>query len=59
MRYAKPGPKAALEFDEDAAEFEFRCTRRVANGVVDMERASAALSDIVGKRSLYRDSSGA
>ncbi|KPP85531.1 MAG: ISXO2-like transposase domain/Transposase zinc-ribbon domain [Rhodobacteraceae bacterium HLUCCO07] len=42
-----------------AAEFEFRYNNRVANGVDDLERASVALSGIVGKRVLYRDSLGA
>ena len=42
-----------------AAEFEFRYNNRVANGVNDLERASVALSGVVGKRVLYRDSLGA
>ncbi|MFC4671516.1 IS1595 family transposase [Seohaeicola nanhaiensis] len=41
-----------------AAEFEFRYNNRVANGVDDTERAAVALSQIVGKRVLYRDSLG-
>ncbi len=42
-----------------ATEFEFRYNNRIANGVDDLERAAVALSGIVGKRVLYRDSSGA
>ncbi|BBU58621.1 DDE transposase [Mameliella alba] len=41
-----------------AAEFEFRYNHRAANGVNDLERASVALSGVVGKRILYRDSLG-
>lgn len=41
-----------------AAEFEFRYNNRAANGVDDLERASQALSGVVGKRILYRDSLG-
>ena len=42
-----------------AAEFDFRYNNRAANGVDDLERASMALSGLVGKRILYRDSLGA
>ncbi|NCQ25011.1 MAG: IS1595 family transposase [Rhodobacteraceae bacterium CG17_big_fil_post_rev_8_21_14_2_50_63_15] len=42
-----------------AAEFEFRYNNRVANGVDDLERSSVALSGVIGKRVLYRDSLGA
>ncbi len=42
-----------------AAEFDFRYNHRQANGVNDVERAFVALSNVVGKRVLYRDSSGA
>jgi len=42
-----------------AAEFEFRYNNRIANGVNDLGRANAALSGVVGKRVLYRDSLGA
>ncbi|MCQ0093540.1 IS1595 family transposase [Roseovarius sp. M141] len=42
-----------------AAEFDFRYNNREANGVNDVERASKALSGVVGKRVLYRDSLGA
>jgi transposase-like protein len=39
-----------------AAEFAFRYSNRVANGVNDLGRADIALAGIVGKRLLYRDS---
>jgi transposase-like protein len=39
-----------------AAEFDFRYSNRVALGINDTERASRALSGVVGKRLLYRDS---
>lgn len=42
-----------------AAEFDFRYNNREANGVNDAERASVALSNVTGKRLLYRDSLGA
>jgi len=42
-----------------AAEFEFRYNNRIANGVNDLGRANVALSGVVGKRVLYRDSLGA
>lgn len=42
-----------------AAAFEFRYNYRAANGVNDLERASVALSGVVGKRILYQDSLGA
>ncbi len=42
-----------------AAEFDFRYNLRETNGVNDAERASVALSNVVGKRVLYRDSLGA
>lgn len=42
-----------------AAEFDFRYNNRVANGINDQERAEIALSQVVGKRVLYRDSLGA
>jgi hypothetical protein len=42
-----------------AAEFDFRYNNREANGINDAERASVALSNVVGKRVLYRDSLGA
>jgi hypothetical protein len=42
-----------------AAEFEFRYNNRAANGVNDTERAFEALSGVLGKRILYRDSLGA
>ena len=35
------------------AEFEFRYTNRIANGVNDVERADLALAGIVGKRLTY------
>ena len=38
------------------AEFDFRYNHREANGVNDKERADNALSGMVGKRLLYRDS---
>lgn len=41
------------------AEFDFRYNNRVKLGVNDIERTEAALSGIVGKRLLYRDSSTA
>lgn len=41
------------------AEFDFRYNYRDATGANDMERTEAALSGIVGKRLLYRDSSTA
>jgi hypothetical protein len=41
------------------AEFDFRYSERIALGVDDTERASRALSGIVGKRLKYRDSSAA
>lgn len=41
------------------AEFDFRYSARTALGVNDVERASRALSGIVGKRLKYRDSSAA
>ena len=40
-----------------AAEFEFRYSNRIGNGVTDRARADKALHGIVGKRVLYRDSS--
>jgi transposase-like protein len=40
-----------------AAEFEFRYNNRVALGVNDSDRVERALTGIVGKRLLYRDSS--
>lgn len=42
-----------------AAEFDFRYSTREARGTNDLERTDAALSGIVGKRLLYRDSSTA
>ena len=39
-----------------AAEFEFRCNNRVANGVDDAQRSKVALMKVIGKRMLYRDS---
>ena len=36
------------------AEFDFRYSNRVALGVDDLERASRALSGVVGKRLTYR-----
>ena len=42
-----------------AAEFAFRYSNRVANGMDDNARADLALNGIVGKRVLYRDSLGA
>jgi transposase-like protein len=39
------------------AEFDFRYNERIALGVDDVERTSRALTGIVGKRLLYRDSS--
>lgn len=42
-----------------AAEFAFRYSNRVANGVSDAARVSIALNGVVGKRVLYRDSLGA
>ena len=39
-----------------ATEFEFRYNNRIANGVDDAKRAALALSRVVGKRLLYRDS---
>jgi transposase-like protein len=41
------------------AEFDFRYSERVANGVNDVERTERVLSGIVGKRLKYRDSSTA
>lgn len=41
------------------AEFDFRYNKRERLGVNDIERTEAALSGIVGKRLLYRDSSTA
>ncbi len=41
------------------AEFAFRYSNRVANGVDDLSRAGVALNGVVGKRVLYRDSLGA
>jgi len=41
------------------AEFDFRYNNRARLGVTDMERTDAALTGIVGKRLLYRDSSTA
>ena len=41
------------------AEFDFRYNNRVALGVGDEARATKALRGIVGKRLMYRDSSGA
>jgi hypothetical protein len=38
------------------AEFDFRYNNRVRLGVNDASRAKAALSGIVGKRLMYRDS---
>ena len=38
------------------AEFDFRYSNRIALGVNDETRASRALSGIVGKRLMYRDS---
>jgi len=38
------------------AEYDFRYNNRVALGVNDLERASRALSGVVGKRLKYRDS---
>ena len=40
-----------------AAEFEFRYSHRIANGVDDGNRAALALQGASGKRLLYRDSS--
>lgn len=40
------------------AEFDFRYNNRTALGVDDVTRAAVALQGIVGKRLLYRDSSG-
>jgi len=42
-----------------AAEFAFRYSSRVANGIGDAARADVALNGVVGKRVLYRDSCGA
>jgi transposase-like protein len=42
-----------------AAEFAFRYSNRVANGIGDVARAGIALNGVVGKRVLYRDSFGA
>lgn len=42
-----------------AAEVEFRCNSRVANGVNVAERAALALLNVVGEWVLYRDSFGA
>lgn len=39
-----------------AAEFAFRYSNRVANGVNDLGRADIALAGVAGKRLLYRDS---
>ena len=39
-----------------ATEFEFRYNNRIANGVDDGKRTALALSGVVGKRLLYRDS---
>lgn len=41
------------------AEFDFRYTNRAAKGVDDTNRAAKALLGVVGKRLMYRDSSGA
>jgi transposase-like protein len=41
-----------------AAEFAFRYSNRVANGVDDAARAAITLHGVVGKRVLYRDSFG-
>lgn len=38
------------------AEFEFRYNHHEANGCDDAARADSALSGVVGKRILYRDS---
>jgi hypothetical protein len=40
-------------------EFDFRYNERSALGVEDSERTTKALSGIVGKRLMYRDSSAA
>jgi transposase-like protein len=37
-----------------AAEFDFRYSNRVANGVDDLERAERALAGVIGKRLTYR-----
>ena len=42
-----------------AAEFEFRYSNRMANGMCHNARTDAALHGVVGKRVLYRDSLGA
>ena len=42
-----------------AAEFAFRYSNRVANGIGDVARTDIALNGVVGKRVLYRDSLGA
>ncbi len=41
------------------AEFDFRYNNRIAHGVDDTQRATAALLGGVGKRLMYRDSSAA
>jgi len=40
------------------AEFEFRYNNRIALGCNDVDRASAAIVGVIGKRLMYRDSSG-
>jgi hypothetical protein len=40
------------------AEFDFRYSNRVCLGVGDLARMSVALKGVVGRRLLYRDSSG-
>jgi hypothetical protein len=40
------------------AEFDFRYSNRVRLGVDDVARTEKALSGIIGKRLMYRDSSG-
>jgi hypothetical protein len=39
------------------AEFDFRYNERAALGVEDTERTTKALSGIIGKRLMYKDSS--
>jgi hypothetical protein len=41
------------------AEFDFRYSNRSKLGVEDLERTSLALKGVVGRRLLYRNSSGA
>jgi hypothetical protein len=41
------------------AEFDFRYSNRSKLGVEDLERTSVALKGVIGRRLLYRNSSGA